>query len=168
MRLRDLFKNKNSNSSIIQEKNDTIEQLNERIAQLESLLAGKDRDILKLNKDIKDAKDSSGYKTRKTLENIQVGINNQSINTFSYNCNNIQIRNDKVFIDGVEQKDITNCKNKNIFIKLTSPCDVDCINVENLRIDGDVQNVDITNGNITCNDIKGDIDQTNGNIYRSW
>ena len=35
MRLRDLFKNKNSNSSIIQEKNDTIEQLNERIAQLE-------------------------------------------------------------------------------------------------------------------------------------
>lgn len=102
MRLRDLFKSKNSNKNIIQEKNDTIQQLNERISQLELLLTNKDRDILELNKDIKDAKDSSGYKTRKTLENIQVGINNQSINTFSYNCNNIQIRNGRVFIDGVE------------------------------------------------------------------
>lgn len=166
MRLRDLFKSKNSNKNVIQEKNDTIESLNERISQLELLLASKDRDILELNKDIKDAKDSAGYKTRKTLENIQVGINNSSINTFSYDCNNIQIRNGVVFIDGVEQKDITDCKNKNIFIRLNSPCDIDCTNVENLKIEGDVRDVDITNGNITCNDIKGDIDQTNGNIYR--
>lgn len=166
MRLRDLFKSKNSNKNIIQEKNNTIKQLNERISQLESLLTSKDKDILELNKDIKDAKDSSDYKTRKTLENIQVGINNQSINTFSYDCNNIQIRNGRVFIDGVEQKDITNCRNKNIFIKLNSPCDIDCTNVENLKIYGDVQDVVITNGDITCNTVKGDIDQINGNIYR--
>ena len=135
----------------------------------------KDNEINKLQNKIKDlkyqlesVKKTQNYKTGEDLKNIQIKLNNKDINSFEYSCNNIQIKNNKVYIDGIEQTDITNCKNKYIYLKLNSPCDIEATNVDKLTINGDINNIDITNGDVICNNIKGDIDITNGNIYKNY
>ncbi len=155
MKISDFFKknNKKTFDDELKNKNKELEELKYKINELEA--------------QIEYLKNTSDYKTGKVLEGIQYKLNNNDTNSFNYSCDNIQIKNNKVYIDGVEQTDITNCKNKNIFIKLNNECDIEATNVDNLVINGNVNDVDITNGDIKCNNIEGDIDITNGNIYRN-
>lgn len=168
MNLKDFFKRnkvEDTRNQQIRELSETNEFLQETIEKIKYIYSN---ELGKLNDELDKAKRTKTYKTGKTLENIQTTLNNSQTNswTFSGTYNNIEIKNGKVYIDGKEQKDITNCANKNIYIKLEKPCDIDITNTDSITIYGDVADVDITNGTIYCNDVKGDIDITNGNVYR--
>ena len=168
MNLRDFFrKNKveDTRDQQIRELTETIKFLQETIEKMKYTYSD---ELEKLNDELDKAKRTKAYKTGKTLENIQTTLNNSQTNswTFSGTCNNVEIKNGKVYIDGEEQKDITNCANKNIYIKLEKPCDIDVTNTDNITIYGDVNNIDITNGDVYCHSIKGDIDITNGIVYK--
>lgn len=167
MNLKDFFRKnlEDTRDQQIQELTEANKFLQEAIEKMKYTYSN---ELGKLNDDLDRAKRTKTYKTGKTLESIQTALNNSRTNswTFSGTYNNVEIKNGKVYIDGEEQKDITNCANKNIYIKLEKPCDIDITNTNNITIYGDVADVDITNGTIYCQNVNGDIDITNGNVYR--
>lgn len=175
MNLKDFFnrkKNEESKDETIRICKNRIEFLEDAIEKMKcsgtSAINEKDVQITELERKLKNAERTKAFKTGDALKQIQTILNNSSTNCFCFtgSHSNIEIKNGKVYIDGEEQKDITNCSNKNIFIKLETPCDIDITNTNDITINGAVNNVDITNGNIYCDNILGNVDMTNGNIYK--
>ena len=177
MNLKDFFhrkKNEESKDETIRVCKNRIEFLEDAIQKLkEAFNSASNEHVAEMNeleRKLINAEKTKRYKTGTALKEIQTTLNNSTSNSFTYKgpYTNIEIKNGKVFIDGKEQEDITNCKNKNIFIKLENSCDIDITNTDKITIQGAVNNVNVTNGDIYCDNILGNIDMTNGNIYRRY
>lgn len=118
----------------------------------------KEKNIKETNKKIEENKkqNSAGVKNEiiingKKYENISSG--------------NLTISNNKICANGFLIENLNNIEEKNIKIEIYG--DKNFISVdscETIKINGNVYNIKLTNGTITCNDVKNDATITNGNI----
>lgn len=104
----------------------------------------------------KNDKNSAGVKN-------QIIINGKKYNNIS--SGNLTISNNKVYVNGFLIEDLKNIEEKNIKIEIYG--DKNFISVdscETINVNGNVYNVKLTNGTITCDDVKNDVTITNGDI----
>lgn len=104
----------------------------------------------------KNDKNSAGVKN-------QIIINGKKYDNIS--SGNLTISNNKVYVNGSLIENLNNIKEKNIKIEIYG--DKNFISVEsceNIKINGNVYNVKLTNGTINCNDVRNDVTITNGDI----
>lgn len=104
----------------------------------------------------KNDKNSAGVKN-------QIIINGKKYNNIS--SGNFTISNNKIYVNGSLIENLNNIKEKNIKIEIYG--DKNFISVdscENINVNGNVYNIKLTNGTITCNDVGNDITITNGDI----
>lgn len=104
----------------------------------------------------KNDKNSAGVKNR-------IIINGKKYNNIS--SGNLTISNNKVYVNGFLIEDLKNIEEKNIKIEIYG--DKNFISVdscETINVNGNVYNVKLTNGTITCDDVKNDVTITNGDI----
>lgn len=104
----------------------------------------------------KNDKNSAGVKNR-------IIINGKKYNNIS--SGNLTISNNKVYVNGFLIEDLKNIEEKNIKIEIYG--DENFISVdscENINVNGNVYNIKLTNGTITCNDVRNDVTITNGDI----
>lgn len=104
----------------------------------------------------KNDKNSAGVKNR-------IIINGKKYNNIS--SGNSTISNNKVYVNGFLIEDLKNIEEKNIKIEIYG--DKNFISVdscETINVNGNVYNVKLTNGTITCDDVKNDVTITNGDI----
>ena len=104
----------------------------------------------------KNDKNSAGVKN-------QIIINGKKYNNIS--SGNLTISNNKVYVNGFLIEGLKNIEEKNIKIEIYG--DKNFISVdscETINVNGNVYNVKLTNGTITCDDVKNDVTITNGDI----
>lgn len=104
----------------------------------------------------KNDKNSAGVKKR-------IIINGKKYNNIS--SGNFTISNNKIYINGSLIENLNNIEEKNIKIEIYG--DENFISVdscENINVNGNVYNIKLTNGTITCNDVGNDVTITNGDI----
>lgn len=112
--------------------------------------------IFENKKEIKNDKNSAGVKNR-------IIINGKKYNNIS--SGNFTISNNKIYINGSLIENLNNIEEKNIKIEIYG--DENFISVdscENINVNGNVYNIKLTNGTITCNDVGNDVTITNGDI----
>ena len=114
-------------------------------------------EIFKKEKNIKETnKNSAGVKN-------QIIINGKKYENIS--SGNLTISNNKVYVNGSLIENLNNIEEKNIKIEIYG--DKNFISVdscENINVNGNVYNIKLTNGTITCDDVKNDVTITNGDI----
>ena len=114
-------------------------------------------EIFKKEKNIKETnKNSAGVKN-------QIIINGKKYENIS--SGNLTISNNKVYVNSSLIENLNNIEEKNIKIEIYG--DKNFISVdscETIKINGNVYNIKLINGTITCNDVKNDATITNGNI----
>ena len=118
----------------------------------------KEKNIKEINekKEKNENKNSAGGKN-------QIIINGKKYNNIS--SGNLTISNNKVYINGNLIENLNNREEKNIKIEIYG--DKNFISVEsceNIKINGNVYNIKLTNGTITCDEVKNDVTITNGDI----
>lgn len=118
----------------------------------------KEKNIKETNKKIEENKkqNSAGVKN-------EIVINGKKYSNIS--SGNLTISNNKVYINGFLIENLKNVEEKNIKIEIYG--DKNFISVdscETINVNGNVYNIKLTNGTITCDDIKNDVTITNGNI----
>ena len=104
----------------------------------------------------KNDKNSAGVKN-------QIIINGKKYNNIS--AGNFTISNNKVYINGSLIENLNNIEEKNIKIEIYG--DKNFISIdscESINVNGNVYNIKLTNGTITCDDVKNDVTITNGDI----
>lgn len=104
----------------------------------------------------KNDKNSAGGKN-------QIIINGKKYNNIS--SGNFTISNNKIYINDSLIKNLNNIEEKNIKIEIYG--DKNFISIdscETVTVNGNVYNIKLTNGTITCNDVGNDVNITNGNI----
>ena len=104
----------------------------------------------------KNDKNSAGVKNR-------IIINGKKYNNIS--SGNFTISNNKIYINDSLIKNLNNIEEKNIKIEIYG--DKNFISIdscETVTVNGNVYNIKLTNGTITCNDVGNDVNITNGNI----
>ena len=104
----------------------------------------------------KNDKNSAGVKN-------QIIINGKKYNNIA--SGNFTISNNKIYINGSLIENLNNIEEKNIKIEIYG--DENFISVdscENINVNGNVYNIKLTNGTITCNDVGNDVTITNGDI----
>ncbi|PHI06610.1 hypothetical protein [Fusobacterium polymorphum] len=122
-------------------------------------------EILKKEKNIKEINEK---KEKNENKNSAGGKNQIIINGKKYNnisSGNLTISNNKVYVNGNLIENLNNREEKNIKIEIYGDknfISVDCC--ENIKINGNVYNIKLTNGTITCDDVKNDVTITNGDI----
>ena len=114
-------------------------------------------EIFKKEKNIKETnKKSAGVKN-------QIIINGKKYENIS--SGNLTISNNKIHVNGSLIENLNNIEEKNIKIEIYG--DKNFISVdscETIKINGNVYNIKLINGTITCDDVKNDVTITNGNI----
>lgn len=118
----------------------------------------KEKNIKETNKKIEENKNqnSAGVKN-------QIVINGKKYENIS--SGNLTISNNKVYVNGFLIENLKNIEEKNIKIEIYG--DKNFISVdscETINVNGNVYNIKLTNGTITCNDVKNDVTITNGDI----
>ncbi len=118
----------------------------------------KEKNIKETNKKIEENKkqNSAGVKN-------EIVINGKKYSNIS--SGNLTISNNKVYVNGFLIENLKNVEEKNIKIEIYG--DKNFISVdscETINVNGNVYNIKLTNGTITCDDIKNDVTITNGNI----
>ena len=118
----------------------------------------KEKNIKETNKKIEENKkqNSAGVKN-------EIVINGKKYSNIS--SGNLTISNNKVYVNGFLIEDLKNIEEKNIKIEIYG--DKNFISVdscETINVNGNVYNIKLTNGTITCDDIKNDVTITNGDI----
>ncbi len=118
----------------------------------------KEKNIKETNKKIEENKkqNSAGVKN-------EIVINGKKYSNIS--SGNLTISNNKVYVNGFLIEDLKNIEEKNIKIEIYG--DKNFISVDScktINVNGNVYNIKLTNGTITCDDIKNDVTITNGNI----
>lgn len=118
----------------------------------------KEKNIKETNKKIEENKkqNSAGVKN-------EIVINGKKYNNIS--SGNLTISNNKVYVNSSLIENLNNIEEKNIKIEIYG--DKNFISVEsceNIKINGNVYKIKLTNGTITCDDVKNDVTITNGNI----
>ena len=118
----------------------------------------KEKYIKETNKNIEENKkqNSAGVKN-------EIVINGKKYSNIS--SGNLTISNNKVYVNGFLIENLKNVEEKNIKIEIYG--DKNFISVdscETINVNGNVYNIKLTNGTITCDDIKNDVTITNGNI----
>ena len=115
----------------------------------------------------KEIKNENNIKNRN--DKNSAGVKNQIIiNGKKYDnisSGNLTISNNKVYINGSFIENLKNIEEKNIKIEIYG--DKNFISVdscETINVNGNVYNVKLTNGTITCDDVKNDVTITNGDI----
>lgn len=104
----------------------------------------------------KNDKNSAGVKN-------QIIINGKKYNNIS--SGNFTISNNKIYISGSLIENLNNIEEKNIKIEIYGDKNFISIdNCETVTVNGNVYNIKLTNGTITCNDVGNDVTITNGNI----
>ena len=104
----------------------------------------------------KNDKNSAGVKN-------QIIINGKKYSNIS--SGNFTVSNNKIYINGSLIENLNNIEEKNIKIEIYG--DENFISVdscENINVNGNVYNIKLTNGTITCNDVGNDVTITNGDI----
>lgn len=110
----------------------------------------------KEKKEKNENKNSAGGKN-------QIIINGKKYSNIS--SGNLTISNNKVYVNGFLIENLKNIKEKNIKIEIYG--DKNFISVdscETINVNGNVYNIKLTNGTITCDDVKNDVTITNGDI----
>lgn len=118
----------------------------------------KEKNIKETNKKIEENKkqNSAGVKN-------EIVINGKKYSNIS--SGNLTISNNKVYVNGFLIENLKNVEEKNIKIEIYG--DKNFISVdscETINVNGNVYNIKLTNGTITCDDIKNNVTITNGNI----
>lgn len=118
----------------------------------------KEKNIKETNKKIEENKkqNSAGVKN-------EIVINGKKYSNIS--SGNLTISNNKVYVNEFLIENLKNVEEKNIKIEIYG--DKNFISVdscETINVNGNVYNIKLTNGTITCDDIKNDVTITNGNI----
>lgn len=118
----------------------------------------KEKKIKETNKKIEENKkqNSAGVKN-------EIVINGKKYSNIS--SGNLTISNNKVYVNGFLIENLKNIKEKNIKIEIYG--DKNFISVdscETINVNGNVYNIKLTNGTITCDDVKNDVTITNGDI----
>ena len=104
----------------------------------------------------KNDKNSAGVKN-------QIIINGKKYSNIS--SGNFTISNNKIYVNDSLIENLNNIKEKNIKIEIYG--DKNFISVdscENINVNGNVYNIKLTNGTITCDNVGNDITITNGDI----
>ena len=118
----------------------------------------KEKKIKENNKKIEENKkqNSAGVKN-------EIVINGKKYSNIS--SGNLTISNNKVYVNGFLIEDLKNIEEKNIKIEIYG--DKNFISVEScesVNINGNVYNIKLINGIITCDEVKNDVTITNGDI----
>ena len=116
-------------------------------------------EIFKKEKNIKKNNENKNYAGGKN----QIIINGKKYDNIS--SGNLTILNNKVYVNGFLIENLNNIEEKNIKIEIYG--DKNFISVdscETVTVNGNVYNIKLTNGTITCDEIKNDVTITNGNI----
>ena len=118
----------------------------------------KEKNIKEINekKEEKENKNSAGVKNK-------IIINGKKYDNIS--SGNLRILNNKVYVNGFLIENLKNIEEKNIKIEIYG--DKNFISVdscETINVNGNVYNIILTNGTITCNNVKNDVTITNGDI----
>lgn len=126
----------------------------------------KEKNIKKTNENNKKNEEN---KNKENKNQNSAGVKNEIIiNGKKYSnisSGNLTISNNKVYVNGFLIEDLKNIEEKNIKIEIYG--DKNFISVdscENINVNGNVYNIKLTNGTITCDDIKNNVTITNGNI----
>jgi hypothetical protein len=86
-----------------------------------------------------------------------------TINGVTYSGNNISIKNNRVFIDGVEAKSDANCKEINIQVSGNiNELKVDSCN--KISVTGSVASIETTSGDVVCGPVTGSITTVSGDV----
>ena len=118
----------------------------------------KEKNIKETNKKIEENK-KQNYAGVKN----EIVINGKKYSNIS--SGNLTISNNKVYVNGFLIEDLKNIEEKNIKIEIYG--DKNFISVEScesVNINGNVYNIKLTNGTITCDEVKNDVTITNGDI----
>lgn len=118
----------------------------------------KEKKIKENNKKIEENKkqNSAGVKN-------EIVINGKKYSNIS--SGNLTISNNKVYVNGFLIENLKNIEEKNIKIEIYG--DKNFISVEScesVNINENVYNIKLTNGTITCDEVKNDVTITNGDI----
>lgn len=118
----------------------------------------KEKNIKETNKKIEENKKQNSASVKN-----EIVINGKKYSNIS--SGNLTISNNKVYVNGFLIEDLNNIEEKNIKIEIYG--DKNFISVdscENINVNGSVYNIKLTNGTITCDDVKNDVTITNGDI----
>ena len=104
----------------------------------------------------KNDKNSAGVKN-------QIIINEKKYNNIS--SGSFTISNNKIYVNGSLIENLKNIEEKNIKIEIYGDRNFISIDsCETVTVNGNVYNIKLTNGTITCDDVKNDVTITNGDI----